>query len=56
MGWLSWNGNPMANTSNTVFIEYMKKILTYNNNAGSLNIYMVHGGTNFGWWIGKPSL
>ncbi len=27
-------------------------ILKYNNGSGSLNFYMAHGGTNFGFWAG----
>ncbi|CAL8466181.1 g5717 [Coccomyxa elongata] len=30
----------------------METILAYNNNSGSVNLYMAHGGTNFGWSIG----
>lgn len=52
LGWLTWNGGAMANSSVDLFTDYLTRILTYNNSAGSVNVYMAHGGTNFGWWIG----
>lgn len=42
----------MANTDFSVFLRELKKILEYGNNSGSVNLYMAHGGTNFGWTAG----
>lgn len=39
----------MANTSTFDVIMGLEKILTL---AGSFNLYMAHGGTNFGFWNG----
>lgn len=35
------------------FTDVLTTILKYGNNSGSVNIYMAHGGTNFGWTAGK---
>lgn len=51
-GWLSWNGDPFPNTSYDKFIDYFNQVLKYNNGSGSINLYMAHGGTNFGWRTG----
>ena len=42
----------MANTSGTQMATGLDGILKYNNGTGSLNFYMAHGGTNFGFWAG----
>ena len=43
----------MANTSAEVLTDYFQRILRYNNNSGSVNFYMLHGGTNFGYSAGE---
>ena len=52
-GWLSWNGDPFPNTSYSKFIDYFNQVLQYNEGSGSVNLYMAHGGTNFGWMTGQ---
>ena len=52
-GWLSWNGDPFPNTSYDKFIDYFNQVLQYNEGSGSINLYMAHGGTNFGWMTGQ---
>lgn len=42
----------MANTSGVELAEGLSKILEYGGGTGSVNLYMAHGGTNFGWWAG----
>ena len=51
-GWLSWNGDPFPNTSYSKMIDYFNQVLKYNEGSGSINLYMAHGGTNFGWQTG----
>mmetsp|Transcript_13310 Transcript_13310/g.40276 ORF Transcript_13310/g.40276 Transcript_13310/m.40276 type:complete len:730 (-) Transcript_13310:513-2702(-) len=51
-GWLTHWGEPMANTSSTDMANTMSKILAWDNGFGSINLYMAHGGTNFGYWAG----
>lgn len=55
-GWLSWNGDPFPNTSYDKFIDYFSQVLQYNEGSGSVNLYMAHGGSNFGWWTGVRPL
>ena len=43
----------MANTSAQVLTDSFSEILAYNQGTGSVNFYMAHGGTNFGWTAGK---
>ena len=43
----------MANTSAAVMIKTLGDILSYNNNTGSVNLYMAYGGSNFGYWAGE---
>lgn len=52
-GWLSHWSEPMANTSSDAMADGLRKILGYANNTGSVNFYMSHGGTNFGYWAGR---
>ncbi len=54
-GWLSWYGQPMANTSIAKFDTYLAAVLRYADNTGSVNLYMAFGGTNFGWTAGECS-
>ena len=51
-GWLTHWGQGMANTSAAQMTDAFNKILRYGNGTGSVNLYMVHGGTNFGFWAG----
>ena len=51
-GWLTHWGEIMANTSASQMATGLDGILKYNNGSGSLNFYMAHGGTNFGFWAG----
>ena len=44
----------MANTSARVLIDSFSDILSYADGTGSVNFYMAHGGTNFGWTAGWP--
>ncbi len=45
-------GEPIANTSVKPLMETFTDILKYANGTGSVNFYMAHGGTNFGYWSG----
>lgn len=51
-GWLTHWGEQMANTSTEAIAESLKEILEYGGGTGSMNLYMAHGGTNFGFWAG----
>ncbi len=51
-GWLTHFGEDIQNPDFNDVLNDMKTILAYNNNSGSVNLYMAHGGTNFGWTIG----
>lgn len=51
-GWLSHWGEDMANTSAVDLAKDTQILLEFANNTGNLNFYMVHGGTNFGFWAG----
>lgn len=51
-GWLTHWGEAMANTSSNLLATDTGILLRWQNNTGNLNFYMVHGGTNFGWWAG----
>lgn len=42
----------MANTSVDQFLDTLHGVLGFANNTGSVNLYMVHGGTNFGYTAG----
>ena len=44
----------MANSSIYDFLETFDQILRYNNNMGSVTLYMATGGTNFGYTAGAP--
>ena len=45
-------GENASNPDFDLFLRWMKMILEYKNNTGSVNLYMAHGGTNFGWSMG----
>ena len=53
-GWLTWWGQPIANSSVWDFLDTFDQILRYNNNMGSVTLYMATGGTNFGYTAGAP--
>ena len=51
--WLSHWGEAMANTSAPLLANDTAVLLRWGGGAGgSLNFYMAHGGTNFGWTAG----
>ncbi len=52
-GWITHWGEKIANTSADKIVKHYKEMLEYNGGWGSVNLYVVHGGTNFGWWAGK---
>lgn len=54
-GWLTHWFEAIANTSVKPFLETFQDIMTYRNNSGSVNFYMAHGGTNFGYWSGDAA-
>ena len=54
-GWLSHWGEVMANTSAQFVLQTLSDILSYKNGTGSVNFYMAHGGSNFGYWAGADS-
>ena len=54
-GWLSHWGEVMANTSAQFVLQTLTDILSYKNGTGSVNFYMAHGGSNFGYWAGTDS-
>lgn len=54
-GWLSHWGEVMANTSASFVLQTLSNILEYGNGTGSVNFYMAHGGSNFGYWAGVLS-
>ena len=51
-GWLTHWGERMANTSTTKAANHLAAALDVGGGVGSANLYMVHGGTSFGWWAG----
>jgi beta-galactosidase len=51
-GWLTHWGEAMANTSAVALATDTDVLLRWANNSGNLNFYMIHGGTNFGFWAG----
>ena len=51
-GWITHWGEPMANTSAADLAGALQTILRYGNGSGSVNLYMAHGGTNWGFWAG----
>ena len=42
----------MANTSVAQFIDTLNGVLSFAGGTGSVNLYMAHGGTNFGYTAG----
>ncbi|EIE24551.1 hypothetical protein COCSUDRAFT_46851 [Coccomyxa subellipsoidea C-169] len=52
-GWITHFGEKMANTSADDLVASLKTILRYGNGSGSVNFYMAHGGSNWGFWAGS---
>ncbi|XP_038597079.1 beta-galactosidase-1-like protein isoform X3 [Tachyglossus aculeatus] len=48
-GWLDYWGAPHSTTDATVLARGLEAMLTL---GASVNMYMFHGGTNFGYWSG----
>ena len=48
-GWITHWGEGMANTSAAELVAALTAILRY----GSVNFYMAHGGSNWGFWAGQ---
>ena len=46
----------MANTSISQFIDTLNGVLSFAGGTGSVNLYMAHGGTNFGYTAGALAL
>jgi hypothetical protein len=55
-GWLTHWGEQMANTSSEQLALAMGELLAFANSSASVNLYMAHGGTNFGFWAGAGLL
>lgn len=51
-GWITHFGEKMANTSADDLVASLRAILQYANGIGSVNFYMAHGGSNWGFWAG----
>ena len=45
----------MANTSAEELASALAAVLHYGNGTGSVNLYMAHGGSNWGFWAGKAA-
>ena len=45
-------GDPIANKSVAKMVKHFSEILAYADGAGSINMYMAAGGTNFGFTAG----
>ena len=46
----------MANTSAEELASALAGVLHYGNGTGSVNLYMAHGGSNWGFWAGEEHL
>ena len=55
-GWITHWGESMANTSAVQLAEAMSRLLQYGNGTGSVNLYVAHGGSNWGFSAGTSSL
>jgi len=53
-GWITHFGEKMANTSAEELSSSLATVLRYGNGTGSVNLYMAHGGSNWGFWAGAP--
>ena len=51
-GWITTWGEKMANTSSEQILKTLNEIVEYGDGTGSVNLYMAHGGSNFGYWAG----
>jgi hypothetical protein len=54
-GWITHFGEAMANTSAQDLASGLRDVLQFANGTGSVNLYMAHGGSNWGFWAGPPS-
>ena len=45
----------MANTSAEELASALAAVLHYGNGTGSVNLYMAHGGSNWGFWAGQAA-
>lgn len=45
----------MANTSAEELSSALAAVLHYGNGTGSVNLYMAHGGSNWGFWAGRAA-
>lgn len=45
----------MPDNSAEQMVDSFTNILKYANGTGSVNLYMAHGGTNFGFYAGELS-
>ena len=51
-GWITHFGEKMANTSAKELTSALAALLSYANGTGSVNLYMAHGGSNWGFMAG----
>ena len=54
-GWITHYGEKMANTSAEELASALAAVLHYGNGTGSVNLYMAHGGSNWGFWAGQAA-
>ena len=52
-GWITHFGEKMANTSAEELTSALAALLSYANGTGSVNLYMAHGGSNWGFMAGE---
>ena len=51
-GWITHFGEKMANTSAEELTSALAALLSYANGTASVNLYMAHGGSNWGFMAG----
>lgn len=51
-GWITHFGESMANTSAQDLALGLRSVLQFANGTGSVNLYMAHGGSNWGFYAG----
>ena len=51
-GWITHFGEKMANTSAEELTSALAALLGYANGTASVNLYMAHGGSNWGFMAG----
>ncbi|KAK9824996.1 hypothetical protein WJX81_007218 [Elliptochloris bilobata] len=52
-GWITHWSEAMANTSTVDIAAGLQQILDYGAGSGSVNLYMAHGGSSWGFWSGS---